>query len=262
MLAASDDDHDEITLARLIQRYQTLAAQLRATADRAEGEAIRSLLRVQMESLWPHLQRIVRPLTWSWADRYASDFEGSRGRADVLDALSTSMSMHILDELATRAINPELSLTAFLRRIARNRMIDEHRYGQRHAPSRPATASSPTAAGLSQPTTPLPIDEELVHLYSEELSQEITSQVDDNLYRQQCWEAIRAYWAYRLRPEERVIIQERMREPATPHDEIGAMLTPPWTSVAVRKRLQRIIEDTRRHLRELELLPDDLEIGA
>lgn len=262
MSAVANDTYDEATLTRLIQNYQILAARLQATLDRTQGEELRDQLRAQIEELWPYLQQVVKPLTWSWASRYATEFEGSRGRADVLDSLSTTMCMHLLSELTTQTIDQQLRPSAFLRRIAKHRMIDEHRYEQRHAPSRPAIALGLATNISAQATTPLPIDEHTLQLYGEELSQESTSHVDDTIYRQQCWEAIHAYWAYRLKPQELVIVRERMRDPATSHDEIGAMLTPAWTSAAVRKRFQRIVADTRAHLRELGLLFEDLELDA
>lgn len=260
MVATAHEEPDDPALARLIQEYQLLATSLRVVTDYEQREDLRAHLRAQIELLWPHLQRIVWPLTWSWVYRYTTEFAGSRGRADVLDSISTSMCMHLLDELAMRPLSAERNLRSFLKQIATHRMIDEQRHQQRHAPDRPAGPRlAPDAPGSQLPLT---IDDETICRYSLELTQEVTAAVDTAIFHQQCWEAIRAYWSYRLKPEECVIIRERLRDPATPHDSIGALLEPRWSAAAVRKRFQRVIEDTRAHLRELGLLPDDQETSV
>jgi DNA-directed RNA polymerase specialized sigma24 family protein len=255
MVTAANEAPDDPALRRLIEEYQLLATGLRVVTDHEQREELRSRLRAQIELLWPRLQEIVWPLTWGWVYRYTVEFEGSRGQADVRESIGTSMCMHLLDDLATRSLNPDARLHAVLRRIATHRMIDEQRYTQRHAPSRPASARhSPQPASARAPVA---IDDESVGRYSLTLTHEVTPQVDTAIFHAQCWEAIRAYWSYRLKPDERLIIQERLRDPATPHEQIGAMLAPPWSAAAVRKRFQRVIDDTRAHLRELGLLPDE-----
>ncbi|NTU78607.1 MAG: hypothetical protein HGA45_04255 [Chloroflexales bacterium] len=243
--------YDESTLARMVEGYQQLVARLGACRDSDEHEALRDALRAHLEALWPILQAIVQPLAWGWVQRNLTDLGGSRGLRDAHEGVITSMCMHILDTLAARPIAPGPQLTPLLRRIARNRMVDELRHSQRHSPDHPAPAAAPAAATAA---APIPLDEAVLGAHPE-LSLDLSSQLDDRLYRHECLAAIDEYWQLRLSPDETRIVAERMRDPATPYDSIAALFTPPWSPEAVRKRYSRIIADTRAHLRALDLLP-------
>ncbi len=244
---------DESALAPMIDRYQRLAARLATLGPGDEREILREALRAQLEALWPILEKLVKSLAWGWVDRYVVDLSGSRGRRDAHESITTSMCLHILDTLAERPVTPTPPLGPLLRRIARNKMIDELRYNKRHSPDHPARPAPPSG---EPPPAALPLSLEAAALHDHPvLSIDIAVQLDDRLYQEECMLAVEQYWQVRLSADERRIMQARLADPPTPYDIIAAQFEPPWSSESVRKRYSRIIADTKVHLRDLDLLP-------
>lgn len=246
------EQYDETHLARLVERYQQLAADLASAHASDELEDIRAALRAELEQLWPILETLVRPLAWGWVRRHLSSLGGSRGMRDAFEGVMASMCMHILDTLASRPIAATPPIGPLLKRIARNRMVDELRHSRRHSPDQPAPTGRRSA---EPPPTALPISLEDAALCNHPvLSLDIAVQLDDRLYREECLAAIEQYWQLRLSADESLIMHARFADPPVPYGAIAAMFTPPWTPEAVRKRYSRIIADTRAHLQALELL--------
>lgn len=243
---------DEATLAMLVGRYQGLVGRLASADDSDAREVARDELRAALEELWPALEGLVRPLAWGWVRRHLADLGGSRGLRDAHEGVVTSMCMHILDTIAARPVAPTPPIAPLLKRIARNRMVDELRHSRRHSPDRPAPVGPPPAE--PPPAFPASLDEAALYEHPD-LSLDIAAQLDDRLYREECLGAIRQYWELRLSADEWRIVQARLADPPTPYDSIAALFAPPWSTEAVRKRYSRIIADTRAHLRALDLLP-------
>jgi DNA-directed RNA polymerase specialized sigma24 family protein len=197
--------------------------------QRALSEAYRLLL----EELWAILADDLRQITRGWMrSKMAPDAE----------SLALNMFGNIMFNLPKLQIDPQRNVRNLLLTVARRGMIDAWRS---HVDSPRRQAGYATSIdGRS----------DLIDPVSSTIEERTVQRID----RETLLKAVWNYWPENLNGIEYEIVKLRWQsDPPRSFGEIAELLGPGWEETTVRQRHHRIMNKTRKYLRESGLIDDN-----
>lgn len=235
--SSSNDDHginspdklDEIARHCQEQFFAWERAQDLADQARYAGEYRRSL-----EALWEEIAPDLRRVARGWI---------RSGMAPDIETLAMNMFTYIVFKLPTLAFDAQRNIRGLLVTVARRGMSDDYYRSYANSPKR-------------QPNSTVSFDDQL------DLADEARSEVENDTIQkvnsEEILSAVDIYWDT-LEETDRQIMHLRWRtDPPGSFRDIARQLGPGWAEDAVRQRHHRVINATRKQLRDQKLL-DDVE---
>ena len=246
-------------LFAVIKAFQAAYREWEQAPTEDEKSRRREVLTEAYALLWPMLMEIVEPMARKWVRGHRIDQQLTDTWEQSVLSLSANFCLSIIDGLPGKEVNADGNIVAFFRKIAYNKMVDEHRRDQRRKGKQTSDAAE-TSAGGQLPKrrvfTTRALDEDILRTVPDEFSADTFDHVDNADFRRKLIDAILAYWRGVLSGHEWIIMELRLGEPQVPYAVIASRLGPTWTEASVRQRFSRIRRQTLQHLRAIGVLSD------
>lgn len=202
------------------------------TQDEAEQAQYAEEYRRSLEALWEEIVPDLRRVARGWI---------RSGVAPDLETLAMNMFSYIVFKLPVLALDNQRNIRGLLITVARRGMSDDYYRSYASSPKR-------------QPHIIVSFDDQL------DLADEARSGVENDAVQKVNSEgilsAVDIYWDS-LDEADRQIMHLRWRtDPPCSFREIAQQLGPGWAEDAVRQRHHRVINATRKYLRDQNLLDD------
>jgi DNA-directed RNA polymerase specialized sigma24 family protein len=196
----------------------------------ATEEEIRNSLglqyRTEMEQLWNFLADDLRRVAHGWL---------RSGLAPDIETLALDMFSHIVFALPRLKIDPHGNVRAFLITVARHGMTDDYRRSYTSSPN-------------SRPNMVVSFDEQTSE--KDAARSDVEREMSEKIDNQRILAAAKEYWKT-LGPDDTIIMQLHWQtDPPRSFRAIVEQLGGGWVEDAVRLRHRRIMNATRKYLRE------------
>jgi DNA-directed RNA polymerase specialized sigma24 family protein len=232
----------------------------KAEHDQGQAELLGAKCRQSLEALLNLLFDDLRYAARGWLrSNIASDPE----------TLALNMFANIVFQLPKLHIDPQRPVRNLLITVARRGLIDEYRRTYSNGPRRQSSSSSQdippqtgtpdarmwqTPGDLTNQSSSLDAHTELSDQKAEAVEDGIVSRISGQSILQAVWE----YWQRNYSGFDLQIMQLRWQmEPPRTFMEIATRLGPGWLEATVRQRHKRIMDATRKYLREQGLIDDN-----
>jgi DNA-directed RNA polymerase specialized sigma24 family protein len=198
-----------------------------------QKSALSQAYRLLLEELWALLAGDLRQIARGWThSNMAPDSE----------SLALNMFGNIVFPLPRLQIDPQRNVRNLLLTIARRGLIDDYRRSHAGTPWR--------QGGYATSIDDRP---DLIDPESSTIEDRAVQRIDSEALLKAVWD----YWPENLNGIEYEIVKLRWQsDPPRSFGEIAERLGPGWEEAAVRQRHHRIMNKTRRYLRESGLIDD------
>lgn len=237
-------------LFTLVSLYQVLLREQSAPSAPLAPDALRRYLHSSCELILNDLDAPLTNLAWRWLrSNLAQDM--CRSRADTIAALKLSAFADIIRQLPTLQIHPHKNVRAYLLRIAHWGLYTQNGL---YLPSGADSRRSERAAGAAQPGTPDAAMWPLPERSAAAGAEDFKARIQEELYDQQCTEALRSFVARALPPDVQRIFAYRWRDTPLEYAAIASALGNGATAVSVRVHYHRGITKLRIYIETRVLL--------
>jgi len=200
-------------------------------SDLAARAACAEDYRQSLEALWEAIAPDLRRVAPGWI---------RSGMAPDIESLAINMFSYIVFKLPTLSINTNLNVRGLLVTVARRGLIDDYRRSY---------AVNPRRQSKQQVVS---LDDQMY--VADEQRSDVEGEAIQKIDGDDVLAAVEKYWMT-LDDEEKKIMQLRWQtDPPHSFREIAKQLGSGWAEDAARQRHHRIMNATRKHLRELNLL--------
>jgi hypothetical protein len=240
-------------LVMLALQCQQNHAAWSAALDRPAQAALGALYRQSLEHLWAALADDLRRVARGWIHS---------NMAPDIESLALNMFANVVVALPRLRIDPARNVRKLLVTVARRGLIDEYRRSYASAPQRrPRPIDQPQegrmwqqAGWQPQALAQLDTQVDIVDPHSANIEEHMAARIDQQAILRAVWEE---YWPRSLSAADFLIMELRWRlEPPCSFREIAERLGAGWGEDAVRQRHHRILNATRRYLRDRGLIDE------
>ena len=243
----------------MLQCQQDYALWTAATDTEQSRDALAAKYRSNLEALWEQLAADLRLIARGWI---------RSNMAPDTESLALNMFANIVFNLPKLRPDPQRNVRNLLVTVARRGLIDEYRRSYASSPRRqPKSAEQQTApasgsdearmwhvTGANQNgVAPGDSQPEPVDPGSYNIEDRMATRIDQQALLQVVWE----YWPRNLSATDFQIMKLRWQsDPPSSFRDIAEQIGAGWEEDAVRQRHHRIMNATRKYLREQGLIDD------
>jgi len=227
-------EYDRDPVIALTLGYQNDYAIWAAEQDAAAHEQCSIICRQWLEKLWHEIAPDLRPVARGWL---------RSGIALDSESLAMNMFTYIVEKLSTLNIDPQRNVRGLLVTVARRGIIDDYQHSYAVSPKR-----HPSRIAVSFDTIP-----DLIDHQNSDVEVQVMYRIDHTVVLETVW----GYWKSSLVQDDMKIMHLRWQiDPPCSFRDIAQQMGAGWIEDTVRQRHHRIMNATRKHLRDRGLLDD------